>query len=307
MHFSEFQPEKNIKFIYLFSIFQVKKRANVSGLKALAGLSTGGSRELRRLLQVRREPETGPQTPFIQHLFSPGGRKLKERKSKWIWTQLFDFLRVKRANSSCFHNQLGWGNTWFHMSRRRTAHFISSWATERKKKDVRLWRLFQFPQRPRSSSTQQPWWSWSWWSWWCLELAVKEQRQLLELPAASTADLESADVWRTLPPLPQETQAAPFSPSLSLSFPGKTLKVAAAAQLTWVFPLRFFSPPSHKCFSTGTSCTNKWKVQQKTLIWRTNISLSLWEPEKNCTKKNTSVQFPTRLKKAASLKEKVLV
>lgn len=202
-----------------------------------AAESWEGSSRFDGSLKPARKP------PFIQHLFSPDGRKLKERKAKWSWTQPFDFLRVKRANASCFHNQLGWGNTWFHRSRRRTAHFISSWATERKKKDVRLWRLFQFPQRPRSSSTEQPWWSWSWWSWWCLEPAVKERRQLLELPAASTADLESADVWRTLPPLPQETQAAPFSPSLSFFSREDSKSSSSTADMSFSPPLFFPSFP----------------------------------------------------------------
>lgn len=136
----------------------------------------------------------------------------------------------------------------------------------RKKKPVRLWRLFRFLQRSKVSSTRWPSevmadvkavWGMRTGSWCSPQ------------PPRLTLSPKSADLWRTLAHAAFSPRRSSLFLSLRLfrSFPEKTLKVAAAAaQLTRVFPSVFFSPPSHKCFSTGTSCTNKWKVQQKTLI-----------------------------------------
>lgn len=150
------------------------------------------------------------------------------------------------------------------MSRRRTAHFVSSWVAD----EVKTTETSDFGGRSsfcacsgqrcaavgadgaRESSSPRL----------CLnvQLAVNDQKQLLVFTAGSEPWWMRNSGSRSV--FPPETCSVPFPPSRFVFSRENSKSSCSGSTADTSFSLRF-SPPSHKCFSTGTSCTNKWKVQ----------------------------------------------
>lgn len=217
-------------FIFYFSgkkeqMFQVWRRWLVGPQGAAE--SWEGSSRFHGSLKPARKPL------FIQHLLSPDGRKLKERKSKWIWTQLFDFLRVKKGKIILLSQPARLGKHLVSQvqKKNRSFHFLMS---DRKKKERRQ------TSEAVSVSLQ-------------LHPAAVVELQLVELVVFG-ASCEAAEAapgaprslhgwpgvsWRTLPPLPQETRAAPFSPSLSFFSREDSKSSSSTADMSFSPPLFF--------------------------------------------------------------------
>lgn len=162
MHFSKFQPEKKRQKLFLYFRFFKFKKEQMFQL-------------WRRRLFVHRGQQRA------ENLKQPGEN---------VDTAGL-FLLLKRTTWSCFHNKAVWGNTGFHTSRRRTAHFGSSWVTDEVKNKGSVSAEFCSTKRPGPGEA-------------CVQAGGERPEPA---PGAASQLMDGELIF------PQETQSAP-TPSL---------------------------------------------------------------------------------------------
>lgn len=307
MHFSTFQPEKNITFIYLFYIFQVKK-SKCFRFEGAGWFVHRGQQRAEKAPPGSTGAWNRPANPVYPTFIFPWRTEIKAEKIQRNLDTTVLFSAGKKDQLSLLSQSSGLGKHLIpHVQKKnRSFHLLRS---HRKEKERR--QTLEAVSVSAAASLQ-------------LHRAAVVELELAELVVfgascegaqAAPGAPRSLHGWpgvswwmkNSASSSPGEPGCSFLSVSLSLfSREDSKSSSSSTADMSFSPPLFFPSFPQmffhrHFMHKQVESSAEDFNLKDKHL----SVIMGAWE--KLHKKKNTSVQFPTRLKKAASLKGKVLV